>query len=91
VEDTSDDSLPFFIAYDGDPDARLRTWHERVREAGNEGFGNFTFVEVGGNPERILALVSDAGLPIRFTNGRPGLHAIGISGPIREMELRDIG
>jgi len=89
VHEPSDESLPFFIAYGGDPDVRLRRWQERLREAGNEGFGNFTFVEVGGDPERIRALLSDAHLPIRFVSGRPGLHAVGISGPTREIVLRD--
>src|SRR5216683_2350326 len=67
----------------------LRRWQERLREAGNEGFGDFTFVEVGGDPERIRAPLSDAHLPIRFVSGRPGLHAVGISGPTREIVLRD--
>jgi glyoxalase-like protein len=89
VEDMSDDSLPFFIAYDSDLDVRLRKWQDRVREAGNEGFGKFTFVEVGGDPERIRAVLGDADLPVRFVSGRPGLHAIGISGPTREIVLRE--
>jgi hypothetical protein len=86
----SDDfSLPFFVAYDGDPEVRLRGWHERVREAGNEGFGGFTFVEVGGDPERMRAWLGDVDLPIRFASGRPGLHSVGIAGPTGEIVLRD--
>jgi hypothetical protein len=86
---SDDSSLAFFIAYDGDLDMRLRRWQERVREAGNEGFGGFTFVEVGGDPERVLDWLGDADLPIRFVNGRPGLHAVGIAGPTGEIVLRD--
>jgi glyoxalase-like protein len=86
----SDDlSLPFFVAYDGDPDSRLRRWQERVREAGTEGFGGFTFVEVGGDPERMRAWIGDSDLPIRFASGRPGLRAVGIAGPTGEIVLRD--
>lgn len=84
-----DSSLPFFVAYDGDPGVRLRRWQERVREAGNEGFGGFTFVEVGGDPERIGAWLDGAGLPIRFAGGRLGLRAVGIRAPEGEIVLRD--
>jgi Glyoxalase-like domain len=86
----SDDvSLPFFVAYDGDPDVGLRRWQERVREAGNDGFGGFTFVEVGGDPERMRAWLGDGDLPIRFASGHPGLRAVGIAGPTGEIVLRD--
>ena len=84
-----DSSLPFFVAYDGDPDARLRRWQERVREAGNERFGGFTFVEVGGDPEAMRAWLGDADLPIRFADGEPGLRGAGITGPKGEIVLRD--
>jgi hypothetical protein len=86
---SDDSSQPFFIAYDGDLDARRRRWQERVREAGNEGFGGFTFVEVGGDPERMRAWLGDARLPVRFVSGRSGLHAVGIAGPTGEIVLRD--
>jgi len=91
VSDPSDESLPFFIAYDGDPAERQRWWQGRVREAGGEDFGGFTFVEVGGDPERIRALLADADLPIRFVSGRPGLQAVGIKGPTGEIVLRETG
>ena len=86
---SDDSSMPFFIAYDGDLDARLKRWQERVREAGNESLGGFTFVEVGDDPERMRAWLGDADLPIRFVNGRPGLHAVGIAGRAGEIVLRD--
>lgn len=91
----SDDfSLPFFIAYDAsadDPDLRRRRrrWQEWVREAGNEGFGGFTFVEVGGDREMMRAWLADADLPVRLVSGRPGLHAVGIAGPAGEIVIRD--
>lgn len=89
VSDPSDESLPFFIAYGGDPAARLQWWQGRVRQAGSEDFGGFTFVEVGGDHERIRSLLADADLPVRFASGRPGLHAVGVSGPTREIVLRE--
>lgn len=89
----SDDfSLPFFIAYDvpeDDPDLRLRRWQEQVREAGNDDFGGFTFVEVGGDPDALRAWLGNANLPVRFVSGRPGLHAVGIAGPAGEIVIRD--
>lgn len=87
----SDDmTLPFFIEYGGDTDSRTRRWGERVREAGNEGFGGFTFVEVGDDPARIRAWIGDNDLPIRFAGGRPGLRSVGIAGPAGEIVLHDI-
>jgi hypothetical protein len=45
----SDDlSLPFYVAYE-DADLRGGQWQDRVREEGNDDFGGFTFVEVGGD------------------------------------------
>lgn len=85
---SDDPFLPFFLAYD-DPDLRLSKWRQRVREAGNDGFGGFTFVEVGGDPEVMRAWLGDADLPVRFVNGRPGLHAVGIAGPAGEIVIRD--
>jgi hypothetical protein len=89
VEDPDDFSLPFFITYDADRDARRSTWRSRVEKAGNGRFGGFTFVEVGGDREQIEALVAGGDLPIRFVAGRPGLHAVGIAGPDGEIVLRD--
>jgi hypothetical protein len=86
---SDDASLPFFIAYDGDPDTRLRRWEERAREAGNDGFGGFTFVEVGGDPQRMRAWLGGNRLPVRFAGGNPGLRAVGIAGPDGEIVLRD--
>jgi glyoxalase-like protein len=80
--------LPFFVAYD-DADRRLDEWRDRVREAGNTDFGGFTFVEVGGDPEQLRAWLGNADLPLRFVNGRPGLHAVGIAGPEDEIVIRD--
>ena len=89
VEDPDDLSLPFFISYDADPAVRRERWQSRVVEAGNGGFGGFTFVEVGGNRQQVEALVGAGALPIRFVAGRPGLHAVGIEGPDGEIVLRD--
>ena len=85
---SEDVSLPFFVAYDGDPDVRLHRWRERVREAGNDAFGGFTFVEVGGDPKRIRSWIGDGDIPIRFASGRSGLRrAVGIAGPKGESSF----
>jgi hypothetical protein len=85
----SDDvSLPFFVAYD-DADLRVGEWQDRVRAAGNGGFGGFTFVEWGGEPASLRAWLGDSDLPVRFVSGRPGLHAVGIAGPAGEIVIRD--
>jgi hypothetical protein len=85
----SDDlSLPFFVAYD-DADLRLGQWQDRVREAGNDDFGGFTFVEVGGDPASVRAWLGNSNLPVRFVSGRPGVHAVGIAGPAGEIVIRD--
>ena len=89
VEEPDDFSLPFFIAYDADPGARRNRWQSRVEEAGNGGFGGFTFVEVGGDRGQVETLVGTSALPIRFVEGRPGLRAVGIAGPDGEIVLRD--
>ena len=87
--DDPDFSMPFFIVYDADPDVRRSRWRSRVVEAGNGGFGGFTFVEVGGDRGRVEIVVGAGELPIRFVTGRPGLHAVGIAGPEGEIVLRD--
>jgi glyoxalase-like protein len=85
----SDDlSLPFFVAYD-DADLRVGQWQDRVREAGNDDFGGFTFVEVGGDPSSVRAWLGDSDLPVRFVSGRPGVHAVGLAGPAGEIVIRD--
>jgi len=82
-------SLPFFISYDADPKARRERWQSRVEEAGDGGFGGFTFVEVGGDRQQVEALVGAGALPIRFVAGRPGLHAVGIESLDDAIVLRD--
>jgi glyoxalase-like protein len=89
VEDPDDLSLPFFISYDADPVARRERWASRVDEAANGAFGGFSFVEVGGDRHQIEALLGDVELAVRFVDGRPGLHAVGIEGPDGEIVLRD--
>ena len=86
---SEDIPLPFFVAYDGDAESRLRRWQERAREAGSEDFGSFTFIEVGGDPDRMRAWIGNNDIPIRFTSGRPGLRSVGIAGPIGEIVLLD--
>ena len=92
VVGSDDPSLPFFITYDDpedDPGLRLRQWQDRVREAGNGDFGGFRFVEVGGDPDELRAWLGNDDLPVRFVAGRPGLHAVGIAGPVGEIVIRD--
>jgi hypothetical protein len=85
---STDVELPFFVAYD-DADRRLHQWQDRVSEARNDGFGGFTFVEVGGDPAPLRAWLGNSDLPVRFVSGRPGLHAVGIAGPAGEIVIRD--
>lgn len=89
---SEDPSLPFFITYEepeSDPDRRLRRWQEWVRDVGNEAFGGFTFVEIGGDPDRLRDWLGTDDLPIRFVSGRPGLQAVGIAVAGGEIVLRD--
>jgi len=89
VYDASDESLPFFIRYDDSPEVRLRRWQDRAREVGNAGFGGLTFVEVAGDEGKVRRALGGVTLPVRFVNGRPGLHAVGIAGPTSEIVLRE--
>jgi hypothetical protein len=84
VEGPDDPAYPFFIVYDQDAEVR----RERRRAVGNDAFGGFTFVEVGGDEAAIRAWIGDADLPVRFAGGEPGLHAVGIAGPSGEIVLR---
>lgn len=85
---SDDPSLPFFIAYDN-AEQRVIRFEERLREAGNQGFGGFTFVGVGGDPERVGTWLGQTDLPVRFVGGRPGLQEVGIAGPSGEIVLRE--
>jgi glyoxalase-like protein len=82
--------LPFFIASDGDPGARMRHWEARYREAGHECEpGAFTFVEVGDTPELLDAWLGDHGLPVRHAPAmRAGVHAVGIQTARGEVVIR---
>lgn len=89
VFDPDDDGLPFFISYDEAPEQRLQRWQRRRRELGNEQFGGFTFVEVGGDRARFEEWLDGSRLPIRYAGGEPGLRAVGIAGPAAEIVLRE--
>ena len=80
--------LPFFIAYDMDPAARLARWEARAREAGHECRpGRFTFVEVGDSPA-VDAWLGDHGLPIRVAGEGPGIRGVGIATDRGEVLIR---
>ena len=80
--------LPFFIAYDLDPEARLRRWEARYREAGHESDpGGFTFVEVGGSPA-VDAWLGDHGLPIRVAGEGARIRGVGIATDRGEVVIR---
>lgn len=72
--------LPFFISFDIDPEARMRRWQTRYREAEHDCEpGAIAFVEVGETPELLDAWLGDHGLPVRHVlKETPGIHTVGI-------------
>ncbi|MFN8108635.1 MAG: VOC family protein [Thermoleophilia bacterium] len=81
--------LPFFVAYVGDQDTRMRTWERRFAEAGHECVpGGFSFVEVGGGPDLMDAWLGDHGLPVRHTGAPTGITAVGIETDRGEVVIR---
>jgi hypothetical protein len=81
--------LPFFVAFSLDPEARMRLWETRYRDAGHTCEpGAFTFVEVGSTPESIDAWLGDHGLPVRHVAAPPGIHGVGIATARGEVVIR---
>jgi hypothetical protein len=72
--------LPFFVAYDADPEDRLRLSRTRYEAAGHDCEpGAFAFVEAGDAPEYLDAWLGDHGLPVRHVPATgPGICAVGI-------------
>jgi hypothetical protein len=67
--------MPFFLAWDVSDElhpGRTRAGHG-VRA------GGFAWVEVGGDAERLLDWLGGDELPIRVTDGEPGIHRVAIS------------
>lgn len=67
--------MPFFLAWDVSDEllpARARAGHG-VRATG------IAWVEVGGDAERLRTWLGDDELPIRVTDGEPGIHRVAIS------------
>lgn len=82
--------LPFFISFDIDPEARMRLWQTRYREAGHDCEpGAFAFVEVGDTPGLLDAWLGDHGLPVRHVPATtPGIHGVGIETARGEVVIR---
>lgn len=82
--------LPFFIAFGGSLEARMRLWERRYREAAHDCEpGAILSVEVGDPPELIDAWLGDHGLPIGHAAGaRPGITAATIATSKGEIEIR---
>lgn len=82
--------LPFFISFDLDPEARMRIWQARYRDAGHDcAPGAFSFLEVGDTPELLDAWLGDHGLPVRHAPATtPGIQAVGIETTGGEVVIR---
>lgn len=83
--------LPFFIAYDGDPAERRASWARRRAEAGNERFGGFVRVQVGGDEAELRDWLGEGfeRLPVEVVAGEAGLRAVAIASPGGEVVLSD--
>jgi hypothetical protein len=73
------DDLPFFIAYDVDPEERRARQRRRHAEAAHAaGASGFAWIEVGGDEERLRDWLGDPTLPVRYAGGPPGPRAVAI-------------
>jgi hypothetical protein len=73
--------LPFFVAYNAEPEVRMQLWQRRYREAQHDCEpGTFTFVEVGEPADYLNAWLGDNQLPIRHTpTPLRGIQRVGIA------------
>jgi hypothetical protein len=74
MEDFGD--LPFFIQYDSDREPP-------------QGEGTISWIEVGGDRNRMREWIGDQALPIRYSGGAPGLRAVAIEMPSGEIVIRN--
>ncbi len=72
--------LPFFIAYNMAPEARMHLWQQRYDEAAHDCEpGTFTFAEVGEPADYLNAWLGDHRLPVRHTpTPQRGIQRVGI-------------
>jgi hypothetical protein len=83
------DDLPFFIAYDVDPEERRARQRRRHAEAAHAaGASGFAWIEVGGDEERLRDWLGDPTLPVRFAGGPPGPRAVAIRTRDGEIVIR---
>lgn len=86
--------LPFFIQYDPPTDEETKVWEGRSIEweRQHERLGvkplGISWVEVGGQEERIREWLGGPDLPIRYSGGPPGISAAGISTSAGEIVVR---
>jgi hypothetical protein len=79
----SDLWLPFFIAWDVPPEL-----HPGAAEADHGvDVRGISWVEVGGDEDRLRAWLGGADVPIRVVEREPGVHAVALALPDGELEL----
>lgn len=74
------EGLPFFITWPLDDDHPARTPVEHPSAA-----SGITWVEVGGDPDRLRAWVSSDDAKLRFVGGAPGVRRFAVATPTGEI------
>ncbi len=71
---------PFFIEYDRDRQHRAEGWRGSFDRAGHDHrVGGFSFLEVAGDRAALTRWIGEVDVPIRWCEGEPGLHRVGLS------------
>ena len=81
------DDLPFFIQYEGgNSDRRDGGYAQAASPSQPE---DIAWLEVGGDPGRMVDWLGDDSLPLRFVPKGPGIHAVAINSPKGEIVIRN--
>jgi hypothetical protein len=88
VEAFIEPGLPFFIEWD-DLMLAQSVFGRRVDAADHEvSPSGIAWIELSGDPGRLAKWLGRIEAPIRFTQGKPGIHAIGVSTDDGELVVR---
>jgi hypothetical protein len=88
VEAFIEPGLPFFIEWD-DPIVAQGFYDRQVDAASHEvSATGIEWIELSGDPGRLRKWLGEIEAPIRFTQGPPGIHAIGIGTDDGEVVVR---
>jgi hypothetical protein len=88
VEAFIEPGLPFFIEWD-DLEAAERVYAPRRDAADHEvAATGISWIELTGDPGRLRKWLGQIEAPIHFTQGPPGIHAIGIATDVGELVVR---